>query len=250
MRCSTTDTASGSQRAALLCLLLCRVLSRTWTFGVVNWGCVPRADSLVVGRAVAEVAKESVAEVKAPPPSKTHLQLALDELGAYAGYARPWATSTSHVDISLCPFHPRFCPFHQLTPPPPPAPACAAKPKGPGRKLCCVQIAPAPRVAMGEAFGLAPGAISCNQIVTALKQLGFDYVFGEEAAHCAQFEFVSMIYVGTKGYTCMHVVHINMLHMLVICAYVCHPHVHMHVSHLRWSTMCTCARSVNMHVMM
>lgn len=42
------------------------------------------------------------------------------------------------------------------------------------------QIAPAVRVAISEAFGLPPGAVTIGQIVTGLKQLGFDYVFGEQ----------------------------------------------------------------------
>lgn len=43
------------------------------------------------------------------------------------------------------------------------------------------QIAPAVRVAIAETMGLAPGAITAKQIVTGLRQLGFDYVFGEGA---------------------------------------------------------------------
>ncbi len=39
------------------------------------------------------------------------------------------------------------------------------------------QIAPAVRVALGEEFGMAPGAISTKKIYTALRQIGFDYVF-------------------------------------------------------------------------
>ena len=40
-----------------------------------------------------------------------------------------------------------------------------------------VQIAPAVRVGISEEFGLDPGSISTNKLVTALKLLGFDYVF-------------------------------------------------------------------------
>ena len=39
------------------------------------------------------------------------------------------------------------------------------------------QIAPAVRVAIGEAFGLAPGMSASGQIVAALKRLGFDKVY-------------------------------------------------------------------------
>lgn len=41
------------------------------------------------------------------------------------------------------------------------------------------QIAPAVRVAIAETVGLAPGDVSVGQLVTGLRQLGFDYVFGE-----------------------------------------------------------------------
>jgi NADH-quinone oxidoreductase subunit G len=39
------------------------------------------------------------------------------------------------------------------------------------------QTAPAVRVALGECFGLAPGAISSGQMVAALRMLGFDEVY-------------------------------------------------------------------------
>lgn len=44
-------------------------------------------------------------------------------------------------------------------------------------KHVIVQVAPAVRVALGEAFGFAPGEISTGKIVTALKRIGFDAVF-------------------------------------------------------------------------
>ena len=40
-----------------------------------------------------------------------------------------------------------------------------------------VQIAPSVRVAIGEEFGLEPGEISSKKIYTALRRIGFDYVF-------------------------------------------------------------------------
>ncbi|HZK19607.1 MAG TPA: NADH-dependent [FeFe] hydrogenase, group A6 [Treponemataceae bacterium] len=40
-----------------------------------------------------------------------------------------------------------------------------------------VQIAPAVRVALGEEFGYAPGTLETKKIYTALRQIGFDYVF-------------------------------------------------------------------------
>ncbi|MDR2169091.1 MAG: [FeFe] hydrogenase, group A [Planctomycetaceae bacterium] len=44
-------------------------------------------------------------------------------------------------------------------------------------KTVVVQIAPAVRVAIGEAFGGAPGSIEIGRIVAALKSIGFDRVF-------------------------------------------------------------------------
>jgi len=40
-----------------------------------------------------------------------------------------------------------------------------------------VQTAPAVRVAIAETLGLAPGEVTAGQMVTGLRQLGFDYVF-------------------------------------------------------------------------
>ena len=52
------------------------------------------------------------------------------------------------------------------------------KPKdAPDRKLVVVQTAPAVRVAIAEAVGLAPGAVTQGQLVTALRKLGFFAVF-------------------------------------------------------------------------
>ncbi len=44
-------------------------------------------------------------------------------------------------------------------------------------KTVVVQIAPAVRVAVGEAFGWAPGRLATGQTVAGLKRLGFDQVF-------------------------------------------------------------------------
>ncbi|MFA5689899.1 MAG: NADH-dependent [FeFe] hydrogenase, group A6 [Kiritimatiellales bacterium] len=44
-------------------------------------------------------------------------------------------------------------------------------------KHCVVQIAPAVRVAIGEAFGYEPGALLTGQLYTALRRLGFNAVF-------------------------------------------------------------------------
>lgn len=45
------------------------------------------------------------------------------------------------------------------------------------QKTVVAQIAPAVRVALGEAFGLEPGALTMGQIVAALRALGFDKVY-------------------------------------------------------------------------
>lgn len=44
-------------------------------------------------------------------------------------------------------------------------------------KPVMVQIAPAVRVGISEEFGLTPGSISTKKLITALKLLGFDYIF-------------------------------------------------------------------------
>ncbi len=44
-------------------------------------------------------------------------------------------------------------------------------------KVKVVQVAPAVRVALGEAFGLAPGTLTTGKIYAALRRLGFDVVF-------------------------------------------------------------------------
>ena len=48
---------------------------------------------------------------------------------------------------------------------------------GEDAKTCVVQIAPAVRVALGEAFGLPPGTNLTKKIYTALRRLGFDAIF-------------------------------------------------------------------------
>jgi NADP-reducing hydrogenase subunit HndD len=49
-------------------------------------------------------------------------------------------------------------------------------------KTVVVQTAPAVRAALGEAFGMEPGTRVTGQMVTALRQLGFDYVFDTDFA--------------------------------------------------------------------
>ena len=45
------------------------------------------------------------------------------------------------------------------------------------KKITVVQMAPAIRAAWAESFGLAPRFATAQRMVTALKQMGFDYVF-------------------------------------------------------------------------
>src|SRR6056297_1449886 len=49
-------------------------------------------------------------------------------------------------------------------------------------KTVVVQTAPAVRAALGEEFGMKPGTRVTGQMVTALKNLGFDYVFDTDFA--------------------------------------------------------------------
>ncbi len=49
-------------------------------------------------------------------------------------------------------------------------------------KVVIVQTAPAVRVALGEMFGLEPGTPVTGKMVSALRQMGFDYVFDTDFA--------------------------------------------------------------------
>ncbi|NLP47118.1 MAG: 4Fe-4S binding protein [Epulopiscium sp.] len=49
-------------------------------------------------------------------------------------------------------------------------------------KIVVVQTAPAVRVALGEEFGYEPGTIVTGKMVSALRQLGFNYVFDTDFA--------------------------------------------------------------------
>lgn len=50
------------------------------------------------------------------------------------------------------------------------------------KKIVIVQTAPAVRVALGEEFGMEPGSRVTGKMVTALRQLGFNYVFDTDFA--------------------------------------------------------------------
>ena len=49
-------------------------------------------------------------------------------------------------------------------------------------KTVIVQTAPAVRAALGEEFGMEPGTLVTGKMVTALKEMGFDYVFDTDFA--------------------------------------------------------------------
>jgi len=49
-------------------------------------------------------------------------------------------------------------------------------------KTVIVQTAPAVRAALGEEFGLKPGTLVTGKMTTALRQLGFDYIFDTDFA--------------------------------------------------------------------
>ncbi len=50
------------------------------------------------------------------------------------------------------------------------------------KKKVIVQTAPAVRAALGEEFGMEPGTLVTGKLVSALRQLGFDYVFDTDFA--------------------------------------------------------------------
>ena len=50
------------------------------------------------------------------------------------------------------------------------------------KKTVIVQVAPAVRAALGEMFGMAPGTLVTGKLTTALRALGFDYVFDTDFA--------------------------------------------------------------------
>lgn len=50
------------------------------------------------------------------------------------------------------------------------------------KKTVLVQTAPAVRVALGEEFGMEPGSVVTGKMVSALRAIGFDYVFDTDFA--------------------------------------------------------------------
>ena len=63
-------------------------------------------------------------------------------------------------------------------------------------KVVIVQTAPAIRAALGEEFGIEPGTIVTGKMVSALRGLGFDYVFDTDfAADLTIMEEASEFYI-------------------------------------------------------
>ena len=60
-------------------------------------------------------------------------------------------------------------------------------------KVVIAQTAPAVRVSIGEEVGMEPGSIATGQLVAALKELGFDYVYGRCTSVCSAEYVVSAV---------------------------------------------------------
>ncbi len=95
--------------------------------------------------------------------------------GAQATVLPAFGKDLNAVECVYCGQCARVCPTGALTPKPDIDPVWNAL-HNPQKKVVA-QIAPAVRVAIGEAFGMAPGAVTTGQIATALKRMGFDRVF-------------------------------------------------------------------------
>lgn len=63
-------------------------------------------------------------------------------------------------------------------------------------KVIVAQVAPSVRVNLAEALGEEPGSVSVGRIVTAMKQLGFDYVFDSD--------FSADLTIMEEGYELVH----------------------------------------------
>ena len=95
--------------------------------------------------------------------------------GALTCVLPAFGKNLSEVECVYCGLCASVCPTGSLTP----------KPEIDGvwkaindpKKTVVAQIAPAVRVAIGEAFGLEAGSIETGRTVAALKALGFNYVF-------------------------------------------------------------------------
>ncbi len=95
--------------------------------------------------------------------------------GAQSAVAPAFGKNLDQVECVGCGQCAAVCPTGALTPKSEVA-AVWADLENPAKKVV-VQIAPAVRVALGEAFGLPAGGVEIGRAVAALKSLGFDQVY-------------------------------------------------------------------------
>ncbi|TVS20330.1 MAG: 4Fe-4S dicluster domain-containing protein [Planctomycetaceae bacterium] len=95
--------------------------------------------------------------------------------GAAASVAPAFGRDLAEVECVSCGLCTAVCPTGALIPKPETEPVWAAL--NDPQKTVVVQIAPAVRVGIGEAFGMEPGSIETGRLVASLKALGFDQVY-------------------------------------------------------------------------
>ena len=95
--------------------------------------------------------------------------------GAASCVVPAFGKNLDQVECVNCGLCASVCPTGALTPRPEIAEVWKAL-ENPQKKVVA-QIAPAVRVALGEAFGMEPGTIEIGRMVAALKALGFDQVY-------------------------------------------------------------------------
>lgn len=95
--------------------------------------------------------------------------------GAAACVAPAFGKNLSDVECVNCGLCASVCPTGALTPRPEIEEVWKAL--NDPRKTVVAQVAPAVRVALGEAFGMEPGAVETGRMVAALKALGFQQVY-------------------------------------------------------------------------
>ncbi|MBX7257251.1 MAG: [FeFe] hydrogenase, group A [Candidatus Hydrogenedentes bacterium] len=95
--------------------------------------------------------------------------------GALAAVAPAFNKDLNAVECVYCGQCARVCPTGALTPKS--EVDAVWKSLHDTKKKVVAQIAPAVRVAIGEAFGMPAGTVATGQIVTALRRMGFDKVF-------------------------------------------------------------------------
>ncbi len=100
--------------------------------------------------------------------------------GFYAAVAPAFEMNLEHSPCTYCGQCVAVCPTGALTEVDHTARVIAAL--NDPSKTVVVQTAPAVRAALGEEFGMEPGTRVTGQMVAALRQLGFDYVFDTDFA--------------------------------------------------------------------